>query len=45
MWFLKSVPDLTLAHDVYESLLAVHSEKMADGDLKPGKEQVNNIQV
>jgi hypothetical protein len=31
------VPDLTSAHEVYESLVAVHSEKMAEGDSKYGK--------
>lgn len=33
-------PDLTSAFDVYESLLAVHSEKLAEADSKSGKEQV-----
>ena len=33
-------PDLTSAFDVYESLLAVHSEKLAEGDSKSGREQV-----
>jgi hypothetical protein len=33
-------PDLSAAHDVYESLQAVHTEKMADGDRKSGREQV-----
>ena len=33
-------PDLTMAHDVYESLFAVHSQKLEDGDTKQKKEQV-----
>jgi DIS3-like exonuclease 1 len=35
----KFWPDLTSAHDVYESLLAVHSEKMLEGDTKQRREQ------